>query len=132
MRNHAIMLRYAFTNARNVNDAFNTDELTDRSARGSSFTLDHSLNGTLTSTLREAWVNKLNFETSQRRAVERTAESVVPGVLVAGVAFFGTPFEGNSRRFETHLEIGDQVQVQHGRHLLQAGAGLNHVRLQGM
>ena len=33
----AIMLRYAFTNSRNVNDAFYTDELTDRTARGSSF-----------------------------------------------------------------------------------------------
>ena len=35
------MLRYAFTNTRNVNDALNTDELSDRTARGSSFVADN-------------------------------------------------------------------------------------------
>jgi hypothetical protein len=49
----AIMLRYAFTNGRNVNDAFHTDELTDRTARGSSFIADNSLNGTLTTIMTE-------------------------------------------------------------------------------
>jgi hypothetical protein len=56
----AVMLRYAFTNSRNVSDAFHTDELTDRTARGSSFIADNSLNGTLTSTLTETLLNKLS------------------------------------------------------------------------
>src|SRR6185437_9197031 len=54
----SIMLRYAFTNSRNVNDAFHTDELTDRTARGSSFLADNSLNGTLTSTMSESLLSK--------------------------------------------------------------------------
>jgi hypothetical protein len=61
-KREAVMLRYAFTNSRNVNDAFHTDELTDRTARGSSFIADNSLNGTLTSTLSESLLNKLSFE----------------------------------------------------------------------
>jgi len=47
-------LRYALTNNRNVNDAFHTDNLFDRSARGSAFHSDNGLNGTLTSTLSSA------------------------------------------------------------------------------
>ena len=102
---HAAMLRYAFSNTRNVNDAFNTDDLSDRTARGSSFFADNSLNGTLTSAFTPALLNKFNFELAQRRVVERTGSATTPGVLIAGVAQFGTPYAGNSRRFETHLRV---------------------------
>jgi hypothetical protein len=126
---HSAMLRYAFTNTRNVNGAFNTDELADRSARGSSFTADNSLNGTLSSTLRTSILNKLSFEVSQRRAVERTGSTAYPGVLIPGVALLGTPYAGNSRRFETHLELEDGLLFQRKRHLFQTGAGINRVAL---
>jgi Carboxypeptidase regulatory-like domain len=125
----SVMLRYAFTNSRNVPDAFNTDELSDRSARGSSFTADNSLNGTLTSSPSNELLNKLSFELSQRRAVERTGTTAFPGVLVPGVALFGTPYEGNSRRFETHLEFEEAAMLQRGHHLFQAGAGMDKVSL---
>jgi hypothetical protein len=123
------MLRYAFTNTRNVADAFNTDELSDRSARGSSFTADNSVNGTLTSTLSTGLLNTFSFELSQRRAVERTGTSTSPGVLIPGVALFGTPYAGNSRRFETHLEFEEGALLQRKHHLLQAGAGVDRVAL---
>jgi len=126
---HSAMLRYAFTNTRNVNDAFNADELADRSARGSSFTADDSLNGTSTSTLRTSILNKLSFEVSQRRAVERTGSTAYPGVLIPGVALLGTPYAGNNRRFETHLELEDGLLLQRKHHLFQAGAGVNRVAL---
>jgi len=125
----AVMVRYAFTNGRNVNDAFHTDELTDRSARGSSFVVDNSVNGTLTSTLGGSRVNSLRFELSQRRAVERTEEPGTPGVWIPGVALFGTPFEGNSRRFETHVDGEDAFLFERGHHLLQTGIGVEHVAL---
>jgi outer membrane receptor protein involved in Fe transport len=127
--NQTAILRYAFTNTRSVNDAFNTDELSDRTARGSFFTSDNSLNGTLTSTLQDSFLNKLSFQLAQRRAVERTVDSTTPGVLIPGVALFGTPYQGNSRRFETHLELEDYFLVQRGHHTLQAGAGLDHISL---
>lgn len=125
----AVMVRYAFTNSRSVNDAFHTDELTDSSARGSAFVADNSVNGTLTSTFSSSLVNNLRFELSQRRAVERTPQTGVPGVWIPGVVLFGTPFEGNSRRFETHVDGDDTVLLQHGHHLIQAGAGIEHVAL---
>lgn len=126
---HSAMLRYAFTNSRNVADAFNTDEMSDRSARGSAFTADNSLNGTLSSTTSNHSLNKLSFELSQRRAVERTNDTTFPGVLIPGVALFGTPYTGNSRRFETHLELEESAILQHKQHLIQTGAGFDRVAL---
>lgn len=123
------MLRYAFTNSRNVNDAFHTDELADRTARGSSFVADQSLNGTLTSTLSDAHLNKLSFELAQRRAVERTGQTSGPGILVSGVALLGTPYSGNDRRFETHVEFADSISVQLREHLLQASGRADRVAL---
>src|SRR5205814_32894 len=46
---HSLMFRYAFTNNREVSDAFNTGVFTDASARGSRFTEDHALVGSLVS-----------------------------------------------------------------------------------
>ena len=125
----AVMARYAFTNGRNVNDAFHTDELTDRTARGSSFIADNSLNGTLTSTLTEALLNKLSFELAQRRAIERSDQTSGPGILIPGVAFFGTPYSGNDRRFETHLEFADSISLQRQQHLFQFGGRIDRVAL---
>jgi hypothetical protein len=125
----AVMLRYAFTNSRNVSDAFHTDELTDRTARGSSFIADNSLNGTLTSTLTETLLNKLSFELAQRRAVERTNQTSGPGILIPGIALFGTPYSGNDRRFETHLEFADSISLQWRQHLFQFGGRADRVAL---
>jgi hypothetical protein len=127
--NEAIMLRYAFTDSRNVNDAFHTDELIDRTARGSSFVADNSLNGALTSTLNANRLNKLSFELTQRRAVDITESSADPGVQIAGVALFGAPYSGNSRRFETHTEFADSVSLQRRQHLLQFGGRIDRVSL---
>lgn len=125
----SIMLRYAFTNSRNVNDAFHTDELTDQTARGSSFLTDNSLNGTLTSTMNESLLNKFSFELAQRRAVERTAQTSGPGILIAGTALFGTPYLGNDRRFETHTDFADTIALQLRQHFVQFGGRVDHVAL---
>jgi hypothetical protein len=124
---HSLMLRYAFTNTRNVNDAFNTDEFSDRTVRGSSFTADYSLNGTLTSTLSHSALNQFSFEVAQRRALNRTANSTGPGILIPSVALFGAPYFGNDRHFETHTEFSDAASLQRSQHLLQAGARVDRV-----
>ena len=132
---HALMLRYALTNTRAVNDAFHTDDLTDRSSRGSSFLSDNDLNATLTSTLSPRLLNAFTFQLSQRRAVNRTGTASAtqppaqPGVLIPGVALFGTPYDGNSRRFESHVEANDSLIRQLGPHTLTFGAGLSHIAL---
>jgi hypothetical protein len=127
--NESLFARYAFTNARNVNDAFHAEEQADRSARGSSFTADHSLNATLSSTISATMLNKLSVELAQRRAVERTGEISAPGVLIAGTVLLGTPFSGNDRRFETHVEFADSFSSELRHHLLEAGMRGDHVSL---
>ena len=49
---------------RNVNDAFNNDDLSHLTARGSFFISDNSFNGTLSSTVSTALINKFSFELS--------------------------------------------------------------------
>ena len=126
---NALMLRYALTNNRAVNDAFNTDDLSDLSARGSAFTDDNSLNGSWTSTLSPTLLNQLGFEAAQRRVLLRTGASTGPGIVIAGIAQFGTPFTGNQKRYEIHIDGQDGVSWQRGKHLLGAGASIEHVAL---
>lgn len=125
----SLMLRYALTNSRSVNDAFNLDDLSDLSARGSAFYDDNSVNGSWSATLSPRLLNQLSFEVAQRRVTLHTASASGPGIVVAGLAQLGTPSAGNSRRYETHVDFGDGVTRQHGKHLLQAGVAFNHVAL---
>ena len=60
-KNTALMLRYAFTNNKESGDAFNTSGLMDASARGSSFTSDNALSGSLTTVLGSEAVSDLRF-----------------------------------------------------------------------
>lgn len=125
----SITLRYAFTNARSVADAFNTDELSDRTARGSTFTADNQFSGSLNSTFGANLLNTFAFQLAQRRAVERTGSTSGPGILIPGLALFGTPFTGNNRRFETHLEFADAVSLLRHHHLFHAGIRADRVAL---
>lgn len=125
----SLMLRYALTNNRAVNNAFNTDDLADLSARGSAFYDDNSVNGSWTDTFTPRLFNQVSFEVAQRRVALRTGTASGPGVVVAGLAEFGTPYGGNSRRYETHVDFSDGVILQQGKHLLQVGARLSHVAL---
>ncbi len=123
------MLRYALTNNRAVNDAYHLDDLTDLSARGSAFYDDNSLNGAWNRSLSSELVNQFSAEVAQRRVALRTSSQTGPGVMVAGFATLGTPYDGNSRRYETHVDVGDALIRQHGAHLMQAGVALSHVGL---
>lgn len=125
----SLMLRYALTNNRSVNDAFNLDDLTDLSARGSAFYDDNSVNGLWNDTVSPVLVNQVSFQVAQRRVNLKTGSANGPGVVIAGIAQLGTPFAGNSRRYETHVDLGDDVILQHGKHLFQAGAAISHVAL---
>ncbi|GAC1645557.1 MAG: hypothetical protein NVS9B15_03170 [Acidobacteriaceae bacterium] len=125
----SVMMRYAFTNARKIGEAFHTDELADRTARGSVFLSDNSLNTTLTSTSDTNVVNQFSFELAQRRAVQRTESTSGPGVLIPGVALFGTPYDGNTRRYETHIEQADTLSWTRRHHLFATGGRVDVVRL---
>ncbi len=125
----SLMMRYAFTNNREAGDAFNTDGLTDATGRGSSFTADNALAGSLASLLSPRAVNDLRFQVAARRVTLRTNAQSGPGIEINGQAFFGRPYEGNSNRRENHQEVTDTLALSRAAHLWKLGGAANHVHL---
>lgn len=123
----ALVLKYAFTNNREVGDASNTGGIVDPSGRGSSFTEDQGLTGSLDSVPSPTVINALGWQVSTRRAVLRTAEQAGPGIDIAGLVQFGRPYAGDSRRRENHYEVNDVASLQRRRHLLKLGADADRV-----
>jgi len=128
-RNTALMLRYTFTNNKESGDAFNTNGLIDASARGSSFTSDNALSGSLTTVLGSAAVSDLRFQAATRHAVLRTNKPFGPEIDVAGLVTFGRPYAGNSERRENHYQAGYTYSRTRGKHLWKVGGTVNRVRL---
>lgn len=128
-RNTSLMLRYAFTNNKESGDAFNTDGLTDASARGSSFTSDNALASALVTVFGSAAVGALRFQAATRRAVLRTNDTQGPELDIAGLVRFGRSYEGNSARRENHYQANYIFTESHGHHLWKAGGTLHRVSL---
>lgn len=128
-KNTALMLRYTFTNNKESGDAFNTNGLTDGSARGSSFTSDNALSGSLTTVLSSEAVSDLRLQAATRHAVLRTNEPLGPEIDIAGLVIFGRPHAGNSERRENHYQASYTYSRTRGKHLWKAGGTLNRVRL---
>lgn len=125
----SLMLRYAMTNTRSINDAFGLAEWNDVSARGSAFVSDNALIGGWTEVLNPTTVNELHVQAATRRAELRTGTRSGPGISVPGLVEFGTPFAGNGVRHENHFEMDESLTQQRGSHLLKAGFGVENVRL---
>jgi hypothetical protein len=128
-KNTQLMLRYAFTNNREAGDAFNTSGLMDASARGSSFTSDNGLSGSVTTVLGSAAVSDLRFQVAMRHAVLRTNETFGPEIDIAGLVTFGRPYAGNSERRENHYLANYTYTRTHGKHLWKMGGIVNRVPL---
>ncbi|HWN99519.1 MAG TPA: TonB-dependent receptor, partial [Blastocatellia bacterium] len=126
---HSLMLRYAFTNNREASDAFNTGGLTDASSRGSSFTEDHQLVGSLVSLISTNAVGDLRFQLATRKVVLRTNDQAGPEIDINGIINFGRPYEGDDRRRENHYQISYTLGLTQGAHLIRSGLTANHVRL---
>jgi len=125
----ALMLRYAFTNNKEAGDAFNTSGLMDASSRGSSFTSDNSLSGSLTTVLASQAVSDLRFQAATRHAVLRTNQPFGPEIDIAGLATLGRPYAGNNDRRENHYQLVYSYARTKDKHLWKVGATVNRVRL---
>ena len=125
--NNALFVYYAFTNNREVGDAFNVGGLVDPSSRGSSFTRDQGVTAGLNSLLGLTVVNTLNIQVSRRSQVLRATDETGPGIDVAGVVQFGRPFSGNGSRTEDHYEVLNGTSILRGHHLFKVGIDLDHV-----
>lgn len=125
---HTLNFRFA-TNLRDRSDGFNTDILTDRSARGSVYTKDYQGTGSAISVLSPKLVNDLRFQVSRRHVLTRAGDSVGPGVEIVGVARFGRPFDADATRRETREQLVDNISWAEGRSEWKGGATINHVAL---
>lgn len=125
----SLTLRYAFTNNKESGDAFNTSGLIDSSARGSSFTSDNAISGSLTNVSGTEAVEDLRFQAATRHAVLRTNEPFGPEIEIAGLVTFGRPYAGNSERRENHYQVSHTYSRSHGKHLWKAGATVSHIGL---
>jgi outer membrane receptor for ferrienterochelin and colicin len=127
--NTGLMLRYSFTNNKESGDSFNINSLIEASARGSAFTSDNVLSGSLTTVLSSKAVSDLRFQAATRHAVLRTNESRGPEIDIAGVVIFGRPYAGNSERRENHYQVSYTYSRTLGKHLWKVGGTVNRVRL---
>jgi hypothetical protein len=124
---HSLLLKYAFTNNREVGDTFNVSGLVDPSGRGASFTRDQGLTAAVNSILSASVVNNAAIQVSRRTQVLRSTDQAGPGIQIAGDAEFGRPFSGNSHRTEDHYQVLDATSILRGRHLLKFGIDLDHI-----
>jgi outer membrane receptor for ferrienterochelin and colicin len=124
-----LTLRYAFTNNRVAGNAFDTTALDDASARGSSFTADNVVAGSLVTVFGSGSVGDLRFQAATRHAVLRTNDAADPEIDINGLVDFGQPYAGNSSRRENHYQASYTYLKTKGRHLWKAGGTLNHVSL---
>jgi hypothetical protein len=125
---HSLLVKYVFTNNREVGDAFNTGGLVDPSGRGSSFIEDQGVTGSLTSVLSNAALNSVRFQVSTRSAVLKTTDQIGPEISIAGLVDFGRPYDGNGKRRENHYELSDLASLAKTRHLISFGGGLDWIR----
>ena len=129
MERNSLMLRYAFTNNKEASEGFNTSGLTDASARGSSFTEDNGLAGSLTSLVGSRAVNDLRFQFARRRVTLRTNDQAGPGVEIDGLLSFGRPYAGNSRHREDHYQLADTFTRTKGSQVYKVGGTASHVHI---
>jgi len=120
---------FAFTNARVRGEAFNTDVLTDVSARGSAYTKDYQFTGSVISVLSSHAVNDLRGQVSTRNVLTRAGDATGPGIEIVGIARFGRPYNADSTRREMRQQIVDAVSLDRSRSQWKAGASINHVSL---
>jgi hypothetical protein len=112
-------------------DAFNGGGLSDRSARGSATTRDVALTGSWNTALTAHTANELRGQFAARRHTLETADPLGPGVVISGVADFGTSYVGDSDRRQAYVEIGDSVTQSRGQHLLKAGVDFKRIAVDG-
>ena len=128
-KNTTLMLRYTFTNNKEAGDAFNANGLIDASARGSSFTSDNALWGSLTTIVGSEAVSDLRFQVATRHAVLRTNQPLGPEIDIAGLVTLGRPYAGNSERRENHYQGSYTYSRTQGKHLWKAGGTVNRISL---
>ena len=122
--------RYAYSRGRVRNDVQSGDNFLDRSARGSSRLVDHSLVAAWSAGLSANLVNDLRAQYGQRDA-GITSNTTGPEYDIPGVLTLGQSASLDQARTERHVELVESLQIARGRHLLSFGASAHAVLFDG-
>lgn len=120
--------RYAFSRGRESHDVQSVDDFTERSARGSSLTSDHSLVLEWTSILSPHLVNDLRGQISWR-TVGLTPNARGAMLEIPGVVTLGQSIKLDAERTESHQEVVESLNWTRGKHQVAAGASVHRVDL---
>src|SRR5262252_8875201 len=126
---HTLNLRFAFSNDRMRGDAFSSDDLSDRSSRGSSYTKDYQLTGSAVSLLSDRLINDFRFQAGARRVITRASSAEGPGIEITGMARFGRPYDADAGRREIRKQLVESVALARPHSEWKAGATVNDVSL---
>jgi len=126
---NTLNLRFAFSNDRARGEAFNTDALSDPSARGNSYTKDYQLTGSAVSLLSARLINDFRFQASARRVTTRAASAEGPEIEIAGLASFGRRYNADAGRRETRAQFVESLALTHPRSEWKAGVTVNDAAL---
>lgn len=125
---NTLTARYAFSRGRVLNDVQDVANFTDRSARGSSLTDDHSLVLGWTGVPSANLANDLRFQFARRR-VELAPNSHGAMLEIPGVVTLGESYRLNGARTEDHYELVDNASLIAGRHQIGFGGDIHAVNL---
>ncbi len=126
---NTLNFRFAFTDNRRRGEAFNTDTLTDQSARGSTYSKDYQTTGSLASVLTAKIINDFRFQLSRRCFLSRAGDTSGAGIEIVGAARFGRPFDADGNRRENRQQFVDTISFTRGNQEWKTGASINHVSL---
>jgi hypothetical protein len=122
--------RYAFSRGRVRNEVQGPENFPDRSAQGSSLTVDHSLVGNWLRVVTPGVVNDVRAQWGERSMdLTPNAGTAAPMFEIPGVATLGQFYRMNSRRTERHHQIVEQLNFTIGRHRVSTGADVHGVTL---
>ncbi len=125
---HSLSSRYASSRGRVLDGIQDVANFSDRSARGSGLTQDHSLVIGWTAVPGEHFANDLRFQIA-RRSVDLAPNASGAMLEIPGVVTLGEGYRLNGSRTEDHFEVIEGVSVVRGRHQLSMGADLRRTHL---
>lgn len=124
-----VAVRYAFSRGRAFGDVQPLRHFLDRSAGGSSFTVDHSLAGNWFHVASPSLVLEFRGQFAQREQTLRPNSSG-PMLEIPGVATFGQAYLLDGWRRERHTQAVAAADWMRGRHRLSLGGMVRHVGLE--
>jgi hypothetical protein len=124
-----VALRYAFSRGRAFGDVQPFRHFMDRSAGGSSFTIDHSLAGNWFHIAGPSLVLDVRGQLALREQTLRPNSSG-PMLEIPGIATFGQAYLLDGWRRERHSQAVAGADWMRGRHRVSAGGMVRHVGLE--